>query len=518
VLVSGSARVRVALCAALFAGLALVCSRGIVVPGLVWSDELVYAAAGRHVADGHGPVSSFYHPDAIAERGLPQPDVHMPGQALLLGAAFRLLGPREDVAVATSALAFVLSAALVAWTCTRRGTAAALAAAALFVLFPPQAPFAHTAMAESALCLTTVVFATLWLGSLEDARPARAIALALVLAVGATQRETFLVYAAPAAWAIARWPTRQRWRGGLLGGGVLLAYLVLVFLPFYRARAAHPHVLTDALQTDGSRFASVIAGNLRDNLASLPLVPREAWQWVYLLQLFSFAAALAIARWARDERRPLAWLAVWGVATTWIGVALFYPLADWRAVRVLMPVVVPAIAVVGSSLVGPWARRPGRDLWRPLVAAGVLAVSIGAMLALGRDRRFHLDFGRDYAAFLAATLPQRPAVVVATKAYRYGWEAYPVAVVVWEATDLKRIRTVEQSVPVDAIVIREEERRRFLRGMEDGAYGRGYARASAAPFHGRYHAYVTCSARPGPPAARSRTRRPSCAEPGERLR
>jgi hypothetical protein len=185
---------------------------------------------------------------------------------------------------------------------------------------------------------------------------------------------------------------------------------------------------------------------------------------------------------------------------------------------VLMPVVVPAILVVGASLVEPRARRPLRDLWRPLVAGAVLAVSVVATASLGRDRRFHLAFGRDYARFLAATLPPRPAVVVAAKAYRYGWEAYPVAVVVWEATDLKRVRAVAERVPVDAIVIREEERRRFLRGMEDGAYGRGFFRASAAPFHGRYHAYVTCSARSAPLPGASGARRPSCAEPEERLR
>ncbi|MET0552323.1 MAG: hypothetical protein ABW221_04755 [Vicinamibacteria bacterium] len=507
---SRAARAQAALGGALFAVLALACTRAVAVPGLAWNDELVYAAAGRHVADGHGPVSSFYHPDAIVERGLPQPDVHMPGQALLLGAAFRLFGPREDVAVATSALAFVLASALAGWTCARLGTAAGLAAAALFALFPPQAAFAHSAMAEPALCLATVAFAALWLGALRDPRPARAVALAVVLAVGATARETFLVYAAPAAWAIARWPARERWRGAVLGGGVLAAYLAGVFVPFYRARASHPHVLTDALQAEGARIAAVIAGNVRDNLAALPFFPREAWQWVYLLQLLAFVLALGIARRATDERRPLAALAAWGLASTWVGVALFYPLADWRVVRVLMPVAVPAILVVGASLVPK--TRTARDLWRPLVAAAVLAVSVAATVSLGRDRRFNLDFGRDYASYLLRTLPARPAVVVATKAYRYGWEAYPVAVVVWEATDLKRVRAVAERVPVDAIVVREEERRRFLRGMEDGAYARGYALASGAPFHGRYHAYVAC------PTGDSGAGRPSCAEPDERLR
>jgi hypothetical protein len=460
-------------------------SREVAVPGLAWNDELVYAAAGRHVADGDGPVSSFYHPDAIVERGLPQPDVHMPGQAMLLGAAFRVLGPHEDVAVATSAVAFVLAAAVVAWACTRWGTAGGLGAAGLFVLFPPHAAFAHTAMAEPALGLTTAAFTALFLGALDRPSVARAVALAAVLAAGATQRETFLVYGLPAVWVIARWPVRERWRGALAGGGLLAAYLGCVFVPLYRARASHPHVLTDVLQAGGTGIARVMARNVRDNLAALPFAPREAWQWVYLVQLLSVAAALLLAWRARDERRPLAGLAVWGLATTWIGVALFYPLADWRVVRVLMPVVVPAIAVVGASLVASARKRTALAL-----ASAVLAVSVPATVSIGRDRRFNLDFGREYAAFLSRTMRKRPSVVVATKAYRYGWEAYPVAVVVWEATDLKRVRAVATRVPVDAIVVREEEERRFLRGQEDGAYNCAYALASAVPFHGRYHLYV----------------------------
>lgn len=486
-----SERLRAALLAALVAAGALALSRGTVVPGLAWNDELVYAAAGRHAADGQGPLSSFYHPDAIVEGGLPQPDVHMPGQALLLGAAFRLLGPREGVAVATSAVAFLLAAALVGWTCARWGVAAGLGGGALFALFPPHAPFAHTAMAEPALLLTTAAFAAVWLGALARPGIGRAVALAAVLAVGATQRETFLVYAAPAAWAVARWPRRERWRGAVAGGGALAAYLALVFLPFYRARASHPHVLTDAL-VDGTGLGAVIARSVRENLAALPFVPREAWQWVYLLQLAALVAAVVVTRRAADERRALAWLAVWGMATTWLGVALVYPLADWRVVRVLMPVAVPAVMVVGAALAR--AKRPAGAA----AAAAITAVSVAAAVSIGRDRRFNLDFGRAYSAFLQATLAERPPVVVATKAYRYGWDAYPVSVVVWEATDLKRVRAVAERVRVDAIVVREEERRRFLRGLEDGAYGRGYALVSAAPFHGRYHVYAATDAASSP--------------------
>jgi len=87
-------------------------------------------------------------------------------------------------------------------------------------------------------------------------------------------------------------------------------------------------------------------------------------------------------------------------------------------------------------------------------------------------------------------------VMVAAKAYRYGWDAYPVAIVVWDATDLKSVRLVEQALPVDAIVVRREERRRFLRGLEDGAYRRAFAPAPTEVFHDRYQVYLATDERP----------------------
>jgi 4-amino-4-deoxy-L-arabinose transferase-like glycosyltransferase len=470
------------------------------VPGLCWNDELVYAAAGRHVADGHGPLSSFYHPDAITARGFPLPDVHMPGHAFVLGTAFRLGGATESVAILTSRLAFLGTVMLLAGAlCRRWGERSALAAALLFLLFPPDAAFAHTAMSESVLTLLSTGFLALVLAARERPSLAHAIALALLLGVGVIHHETFLVYAPAAAWVVTRWPQPARTRGLLVGAGVLGACL-LAAVPLYLDRAPHPHALSDVLLSGESTVerAGTMTQNLLANLRGLPFWPDEAWKLNHALQWLAVIAAGVIGFRAGGERRAVAALAILGFVGTWLLLALVYPLGDWRAVRVFMHAMPAALAVIADAL----ARRPApgwraRDALRVLAPAGVLAAAAVSLSAIGRDRAFNDGFGRAYAAFLSrSTAGHDVRLVVATKAYRYGWDAYPVAVVVWEATDLKRVRAVEQTLPVDAIVVRREEKRRFVRGLLDGAYRRAFSPAPTEPFHGRYEVYLAGGERP----------------------
>ena len=151
-----------------------------------------------------------------------------------------------------------------------------------------------------------------------------------------------------------------------------------------------------------------------------------------------------------------------------------------------------------TSWAGVWCGWRWREGWRLLVPAGVAAVAVSSLGWLGRERARDDAFGRAYSDFLVrSTAGHDVRVMVAAKAYRYGWDAYPVAVVVWDATDLRRVRLVEQALPVDAIVVRREERRRFLRGLEDGAYRRAFAPAATEPFHDRYQVYLAVGARPG---------------------
>jgi 4-amino-4-deoxy-L-arabinose transferase-like glycosyltransferase len=485
--------------AALLGGAALGITSVRAVPGLAWNDELVYAVAGRHVADGHGPLSSFYHPDAIVMSGFPLRDVHMPGHALMLGAAFRLLGPSESAAILVSRLAFLGALLLLAETVRRRwGDRSALLASLLFVLFPPDAAFAHTAMSESVLTLLSIAFLALFLAARERPSVWRAVALALLLGVGAVHHETFLVYVPAAAWVVARWPQPARTRGLIAGGGLLAACLALVALPLYRARAPYPHALTDVFLAADSpaHLALTLVRNVLGNLRALPLWPVEAWQRNHALQWVALLAAVAVGLRAGGERRLVAGLAVLGFLGTWLLLAPVYPIADWRAVRVFMHAMPPALAVIADAL----GARPANG-WRPwhalrlLAPAAVLAVAAGSLSEIGRDRALNDDFGRAYSEYLArSTAGADVRLLVAPKAYRYGWDAYPVAIVVWEATDLKRVRQVEQLLPVDAIVVRKEERHRFLRGLQDGAYRRGFRPAPGEPFGGRYQVYLASDA------------------------
>lgn len=473
----------------------LLVTRGPALPGLAWNDELVYAAAGRHVADGHGPLSSFYHPDAITERGFPQPDVHMPGHAFVLGAAFRLAGPKEWVALLPSRLALIAAAFLLAVAIGPRwGERSALAGALLFLLFPPNAAFAHTAMSESVLTLLSTAFFALSLIARDRPSVGYAVALALLLGLGATHRETFLVYVPAACWVVARWPQPVRRRGLLAGACALGGWLALVVVPLYRARAPHPHVLSDVLLSGQGpqQLARTLAQNLLANLRALPLLPTTAWEWTHALQWLVLIAAVVVGWRQGGDRRWAAGLAALGFLGTWAVLAPIYPIADWRAVRMFMHALPPALVVLADALVarpaGGWSLRHAS---RWLAPAAVLVVTIVSLFAIGRDREFNYTFGRDYSEFLMRNTAGRALrLVVATKAYRYGWEAYPVAVVVWEATDLKRVRAVEQAVPLDAIVVRREEKRRFLRGLADGEYRRTYRPAPAEPFHARYLVFL----------------------------
>ena len=424
----------------------------------------------------------------------------MPGQAFLLGAAFRLGGPHRGDGDPHQPCR--LRGRGPASRVGRRpalGGAPGLAAALLFVLFPPDAAFAHTAMSESVLTLLSTGLLALLLAARDRPSVWRAVGLALLLGAGVVHHETFLVYVPAAAWVVARWPAPARRRGLWAGAGVLAACL-LAALPLYLDRAPYPHVLSEMFESDETPVerAGTLTQNLMANLRGLPIRPREAWEWNHALQWLALVAAAGLGIRRGGERRELAGLAALGFLGTWALLALFYPVGDWRAVRVFMHAIPPALAVIGDALVtraaGGWRWR---DALRLLAPAGVAVVGAASLDAIGRDRALHDAFGRSYSDFLVrGTAGHDVRVVVAPKAYRYGWDAYPVAVVVWNATDLKSVRAVEQQVPVDAIVVRREEKRRFLRGLDDGAYRRPFRPAPGEPFHDRYQLYLAGDERP----------------------
>ena len=76
---------------------------------LSWTDEIVYAVMGRNLASGRGLVSNFYDALSIIRKGHPLGDVHLPGQALLLGLSMRILGPTVQAVLLPAQLSFLLS-------------------------------------------------------------------------------------------------------------------------------------------------------------------------------------------------------------------------------------------------------------------------------------------------------------------------------------------------------------------------------------------------------------------------
>jgi len=471
-------------------------------PGLRWSDEFVYAVVGRNLAEGRGFISNFYNPDAILAKGFPLGDVHMPGHSLLLAASFRLLGVGEATALLPNQLSFILAALILAALSHRAfGRPAALQTAALFLVFPVQAAVANSAMSEPTLVLITVLYLALWCRARTRARLPLAAALGLLLGLGATHRETFLVFLPTACYALWRWPRPSRLRAFLVFGAALAAWMALVFWPLYQRRAPFPHAFSDlvAAGTGPRALLGTMSNNVASSLAGVPWWGGEAWQWANRAQHLTVAVALVVALRSSGLRRELGLLAAFVHAATFAGLALVYPLLEWRSVRMLVWSIPPALVAIGAASWWAPAPRRGRRLAATLFLAAVGGASVAGTRWMARDRAAQHEFGVAYAQYLARDLAAfPPRLMIAPKAYRYGWEAYPVAVVVWDVTDLGRVRALDHRLPIDAIVVREEERRRFLRGLANDAYRGEYQLARPEPFDGKYYLFVNAARRGAP--------------------
>jgi hypothetical protein len=463
------------------AALGLAAAQG-AAPGLSWSDEITYAAVGRHIADGRGPISSFAHPDAVLARGFPVRDVHMPAHAYALALVFRVFGPTETAAVAVGRAAFLLAGVLV--FCTGRrlfGTAAGVWAAALFFFFPGLAVYGHSAMSEPTLLLLTAAWWLVWCEGLKSGRPAAAAALGLLLAVAATHRETSLALAPAGVFALVRWPPPHRRRAALVASVCFGVWMAAVFWPLYRARAPYPHALSfllDATAQAGTMGA--IAETLGRNVR--PWSRPDVWLWVYALEWACAAAAVVRARRIAEPARALG---RWGAATlalTFAALAPLYWIRGWTAVRMFLFTLPPCLVLLAG---GAPARTRLRRHAVPAVALVVFVlVGLTANRWLARDRQAEAERGRTYAAFIRAhTDIAPPRLVIAAGAHRYGWEEYPVAVVDPDV-DASHLAALGRLVVVDAIVSRRD-RPHFLATLRE----HGYTRRSERPFEGN-HVYV----------------------------
>ena len=448
--------------------------------GLAWSDEIAYAVAARHITDGDGPVSSFVHPDSILAGGLPQRDVHMPGHQYLLAAGFLVLGPSEWAARAVGQAAFLLAGVLVFFTgLLLRDRVAGLWAAALFCSFPGVAGYGASAMSEATLLPLVAGWWLLWLAASRDGRPIAAGGMGLLLAVTATHHETALALLLPALFALWRWPPEARRRAALQFAAGFLPWMAVVFWPMYRARAPYPHFLSymgDAVRETGS--LRPVLENVSRNLQ--PWARLDVGFAVYAMIVACTAAAVAVT-WRRPglARRLAIWNALVFVST-FVVLAPVHVLRGWSPVRMFLVMLPPALAVLGASLPAG-ATRLRRHALPALALLAFVGVSIPANAWLARDRRDEDEPGRAHSAFIRAhTADAAPRVVVAARGYRYGWDAYPVTVIVVDVDGL-RLRALGKRVAIDAVVTP-----RATPFFLDELRQHGFERVSETAYDGRY--------------------------------
>lgn len=429
---------------------ALVVARARSPRGLVWSDEIVYATVARNIADGRGPVSNFVHPDSVLARGLPLRDVHLPAHAYLLSVGVRLFGPGERVPEAVGSVAFVLAAlAVFALGRLLAGDAAGEWAGALFAFFPATAAYGASGMSEATFFPLVAGWWLLWCVALRDRRTWQAAALGLALALVATHHETALALLLPAAYALWRWPStgRRPAVGAFVAGFV--PWMALVFWPAYAARAPYPHVvsfLLDEARATGSLrpFGAALARNLQ------PWTHPGAGLAVYAFIVACAVAAVASTWRARDLRRSLAVWTALVLGATFVVLAPLHVMRGWIPVRMFVVLIPPALAVIACGLASRGSRLARHG--PPAVAlAACLALSVPANAWLARDRQEQGEAGRAESAFIRAHVPADARVVIAERAYRYGWDAYPVTVVDVDVDGL-RFAALAKRVTVDAVV------------------------------------------------------------------
>jgi hypothetical protein len=419
--------------------------------GLAWSDEIAYAASARHIADGHGPLSSFVHPDSILARGLPLRDVHMPGHTYLLATAFRSFGATERVARATGEAAFLLAGVIVFFLGrVVFDRAAGLWASALFSLFPGAASYGASAMSEATLFPLVASWWLVWCVAQRDGRPAAAAGMGLLLAATATHHETALALLLPAAVALWRWPQPGRGRAVVAFAAGFVPWMALVFAPLYRARAPYPHVLS--FMGDAVREA----GSLRPVLDTLS---RNLQPWshlgvgfaVYVLIAACVTAAVAVTWRSPGLARRLAVANAIVCASTFVVLAPLHVMRGWIPVRMFVVLLAPSLVALAGGL-GGRATPVQRHAVPAIALVAFVALSFPGNAWLALDRREQDAQGRAYSAFVRAeTANDPPRIVVAERAYRYGWDAYPVTVIDVDVDGL-RFAALAKRVTVDAVV------------------------------------------------------------------
>jgi hypothetical protein len=118
--------------------------------GVALSDEYVYVAGARYLADTGSLHARYYSANAILAQGHPHQDMHPPGYVLLLGGLTRLLPFGYWTAVLLNVAAY-LGGALAVRSLSRSlgvGERGATAAGIVFLFLPGYLPYVYWALPE----------------------------------------------------------------------------------------------------------------------------------------------------------------------------------------------------------------------------------------------------------------------------------------------------------------------------------------------------------------------------------
>jgi 4-amino-4-deoxy-L-arabinose transferase-like glycosyltransferase len=465
----------------------LLAARSRAVVRLCESDEIVYALVGRSIADGHGPLSTAMHPRAVVARGVDLRDQHLPGHAYTIAASFALFGPTEAAALLPSQVAFVASGFLLYMIGRLRfgSLAGALSAMSLYI-FPAASSLANSAMSEATLLLAGVAHLGVWCSALAGPREWHAAALALLLGLGATHRETFLAYLPATLWVLWRGEPAARRKRLAVFVVTFAAYGFLVLWPALRARAPYPNYVSDALDRalEPSALIAWLGAQVAGNLSALRVAPSTPAGHVWLMTLAAVAAAAALSWHATPkEGRALAAHAALSFAITLVVLFPVYPFGLWAAARIFVPLIGPALLVLGAA-----AAQPGRRRLRLAVGAMAAVLTLAVTVEVDHalmTRRDNLDrFAQEFSAYLTARIPAPGAgLVIVDNGFRYAWDAYPARVVAWEALDPRLVGPVVERYPIAAALVREEDKRWFKEAVLR-AGGHRFVAAADPTYHG----------------------------------
>lgn len=445
---------------------------------LAWSDELVYAVMGRNIADGREVISGYYAAPAIIAKGHPLGDVHPPGFALLLAAAFLALGVTPEVALVPAGLALVLAAAWLFWLGRSIGgpTAGGLAAL-LLVWLPGAASYAHTAMPELPILLVSVAILASWWRSFDHPSPAAVASLAIAICAGMLLRETLLVSLLPVAWLLGRCWTSGRRLPIAVFVAVFMPLLLSLALPLLANRAPYPHFVSDVLALDGlGPRLGALFDRAGANLRAVVELAGDArhWGFLWLLALGVLLPMVSLSR-PEPESRLARYTLLCGLPTLLVLVWV-YPLHTGAGLRALLFLAPPALLLLSLRLLALPKHRLAASA---LVAAASLLVSIAAARTFGQDRLAFMRYDRPFSQLVErATRDLEPRSVIAENAFAFGWLAYPVDVI-WQASARPaEVAALERHLPIDAIFVGAQRRDELLSAVAAGELKGGYSVAS----------------------------------------